>query len=145
MNNLGMGVMIGMLGGNNETVESVQKSLNKHISNIKIATEDDENKLILEFSDSSKLYLWDDGQSCCESRYMTTDDDLKSFEDSVFLNVEIRDAPNVKEENEDEYDWGEEHEVQFLLITTSKGVFTLETHNEHNGYYSGFWIVAKIK
>ena len=40
---------------------------------------------------------------------------------------------------EEEY---ETHEVQFLEIKTSKGIFTMSTHNEHNGYYGGFAIVV---
>jgi hypothetical protein len=27
-----------------------------------------------------------------------------------------------------------------LNVHTSLGVITVETHNEHNGYYSGFYI-----
>jgi len=37
------------------------------------------------------------------------------------------------------------HEVQFVLITTSLGVFTMATHNIHNGYYSGFSVVVEEK
>ena len=38
--------------------------------------------------------------------------------------------------------WGGVHEVQFLNIETSLGIITFETHNEHNGYYGGFYIKA---
>ena len=57
------------------------------------------------------------------------------FKGSKLLNVEIRDVEF------DEADF-QTHEVQFLVITTSKGAFTLENHNLHNGYYGGFGLEA---
>lgn len=129
--NLGLGVMINMLGGNKSTVEKLKSVLNKEIKNLKM--EDD--KLRFEFNDGDLMVVFDDGQSCCENRYMTTDDDLDYFQGSKLMDMEIKEAPNAPAE----YD---EHEVQFLVVKTSKGEFTMETHNEHNGYYGGFWIVA---
>ena len=34
------------------------------------------------------------------------------------------------------------HEIQFLDVKTSKGVFQISNHNVHNGYYGGFWVIA---
>ena len=130
--NTGLGVMLQMLGGNSGTVETIKKSIGKVIKEIDFT----EERLRLTFDDF-QIEISDDGQSCCELRYMTCDDELKDFVGGTFDKIEIREAP----ETEDEY--GEVHEVQFLLITTNKGVFTIETHNEHNGYYGGFLIVAK--
>lgn len=96
-----------------------------------------EDRLILEFEDGTGLMIWDNGQSCCEARYMTTDDDLPYYVGSEFRGAEVRDA----ESREDEY--GDVHELQFLLIHTGLGTFTIETHNEHNGYYGGFWLVVE--
>jgi len=131
MSNVGFGVMLGMLFGNEETVNTIKASLGKTISNVALI----DDKLKFVFTDSTKIVLYDAGQSCCENRYMTTDDDLSYFKDCTFDSVELRDAPNIPD--------SEEHEVQFLLVTTSKGVFTMETHNEHNGYYGGFLVVAR--
>ena len=36
------------------------------------------------------------------------------------------------------------HECQSLLIDTSEGVIDFVTHVEHNGYYGGFSIQAKL-
>jgi hypothetical protein len=130
--NLGLGVMIQMLGGNKETVEAHLKAQGKSISEISFSDE----KLVLKFTDGTGIKIFDDGQSCCESRYMTTDDDIQSFVGAKFLNAELRDAPNIPD------DYGD-HEVQFLLINTDKGTFTMESHNEHNGYYGGFGIVIR--
>jgi len=67
---------------------------------------------------------------------MRTDDDLTEFVGTKFLGVEIKEAPSIEGE------YGEQHEVQFLEVKTDKGVFTMASHNEHNGYYGGFSIVA---
>ena len=129
---LGLGVMIQSLGGNAETVEAVKTALGKTIS--KVSLED--NALILKFTDNSGLKLYDGGQSCCEHRYMVTADDLNEYTNTTLLDFELKNAPNI----EGEYG---EHEVQFLDVKTSNGIFQMANHNEHNGYYGGFWIVAE--
>jgi hypothetical protein len=90
------------------------------------------------FTDGSRMRIYDDGQSCCEHRYMTTDDDLSSFSGSVLVNIEVRDAPDM----ENDY---EVHEVQFLEVMTNRGCFTMATHNEHNGYYGGFCVCIEAE
>ena len=96
----------------------------------------DDDALHFEMVDGSKFKFYDDGQSCCESRYMRTDDTLSDFVGATFTGAEVKDAPSVKDD-----DYGE-HEVQFLEIQTDRGVFTMASHNEHNGYYGGFLIRA---
>ena len=134
MDNLGMGVMLGILGGNEETVNSIKSSLNKTIEKVEL----DGDNLIISFTDNTTLMIWDGGQSCCESRYMTTDDDLSDFNGATLLDFELKSVDDV----DDGYDV---HEIQFLDVKTSEGVFTMVNHNEHNGYYGGFWIQAKLK
>lgn len=134
MSNLGMGVMLSRLGGNEETVNALKKGLNKIIKSLALDKEAD--KLCFEFTDGYKMSIFDDGQSCCESRYMTTDDDLSSLEGQALTGIELKSAPDI-------YDKYGAHEVQFLVITTDQGQVTLENHNEHNGYYGGFAIVAR--
>lgn len=136
-NNLGFGVMVNMLDGNEETVKAIKTSLSKKIK--KVWLDEESNKLMFEFKDGANLAIRDDGQSCCEYRYMKTDDNLSEFKGAVFLGIEIKDAPCP----EDEY--GETHEIQFLDIKTDKGNFQMANHNEHNGYYGGFWITAEIE
>lgn len=131
MSNRGIGVMLSMLGGNAETVAAYRASVGKTIA----AARMDSDTLWLDFTDRTGLHLLDEGQSCCEHRYMSTDDDLAYYAGSTLLEIELADAPSL--------DGGEEHDVQFLHVKTSKGVFTMQTHNEHNGYYGGFAIVAR--
>jgi hypothetical protein len=129
---LGMIVMMGLLGGNEDSAADFRMAVGKKITALTLG---DDDALHFTFSDGYRLKLYDDGQSCCESRYMRTDDDLSYFVGAELLSAEVRDAPSMP----DEYG---EHEVQFLVVTTSKGVFTMATHNEHNGYYGGFLIRA---
>jgi len=132
MSNLGMGVMIGMLGGNADSVNAVQSCVGQTID--KVSLEND--CCIFTFRSGLKVQFSDEGQSCCESRYMTTDDNLSDYVGATWLNAEIKEAPSF----EAEYD---EHDIQFLEFSTTNGALTFSSHNEHNGYYGGFWIVAK--
>lgn len=129
-----IGVMNGMLGGNAESVAAFAGAVGKTIAALRLG---DDDALHFEFSDGSKMKLSDEGQSCCESRYMRTDDSLSEYVGAKLLGAEIKEAPDVQEDD----DWNV-HEVQFLEVQTDRGVFTMASHNEHNGYYGGFWIVA---
>lgn len=79
-----------------------------------------------------------DTTDCCEYRYMTTDDDLTWYNGATLLGVEVLNGPEIEIEH------GGVHETQFLRVRTSAGWFTIETHNEHNGYYGGFNLRASV-
>ncbi len=121
-------------------IDNIGEVLGKHIWALNlVGTGDEKEALQITFRDSPRVCtLMDDGQSCCESRYMRTDDDLTTVDGAILLDIEIRDAPPINES------YGE-HEVQFLVLKTTKGNFTFSNHNEHNGYYGGFAIHAKVK
>jgi hypothetical protein len=89
------------------------------------------DEIVLKFKDKT-VALYDSGQSCCESRYITCDDDLKSLIGGKLNNLQI------KKSKEDEGEYGDVHEIDFVEIATDKGFITFCTHNEHNGYYGGF-------
>lgn len=131
--NLGMGVMIGMLAGNKDSVNVFREAMGKKIKALSLG---DDDALHFVFEDDTKMMLFDNGQSCCEVRYMRTDDDLEQFIESKLLDAEIADGPEI-----DDVLYGT-HETQFLNIKTNLGIFTMTTHNEHNGYYAGFLIRA---
>lgn len=134
MSRPGMGVMIGMLGGNEKTIETLREALDQPIENIEL--KDETLRIIL---GDKVLVIQDDGQSCCESRYMTTDDDLGYYAGSTLIDVGVADGPCGAGE------YGDPHDQQFLNIKTSKGTFTMVTHVEHNGYYGGFWLKARFE
>lgn len=135
MGQLGMSVMCGILGGNDKSADAFTGAIGKTISALRLG---DDDALHFEFSDGSKLKLSDEGQSCCEHRYMRTDDNLAEYVGAELLGAEIKEAPNETDEYGD-------HEVQFLEVQTDRGVFTMASHNEHNGYYGGFWIQAAVE
>lgn len=132
MSDLGMGVMINMLMGSNGA-EVFKAAVGKKLAELEVDAAT--NTLRLRFEDGTGIRLSDDGQSCCESRYMTCDDDLSHFVGATLTDGEVRDAPRVEDDCE-------VHDQQFLVITTSAGSFTVANHNEHNGYYGGFSIVT---
>ena len=135
MGQLGMGVMLNMLGGNADSVAAFTGAVGKTIAALRLG---DDDALHFEFSDGTKMKLADEGQSCCESRYMRTDDNLSEFVGAKLLGAEIKEAPSLP----DEYG---EHEVEFLEVKTDRGVFTMASHNEHNGYYGGFSIRVAVE
>jgi len=132
---LGFGVMINALGGNRETVEAVQAAMGKTITALSLT----DDQLRFEFEDGSRLRLQDSGQSCCEHRYMQTDDDLPYYIGAKFVGAEVRDGGSTESE------YGDTHEIQFLVVTTDRGTFSMASHNQHNGYYGGFWITASAE
>lgn len=123
---IGMGVMIHLLGGGSphRASEYVGQTITA------AAIEDDE--LRIAFADGRRIRVFDDGQSCCESRYMTTDDDVSSLVGRKLLNIEAKPGP------EEEGEYGDLHETCFVEISTDGGFITITNHNEHNGYYGGF-------
>lgn len=132
----GMGVMIGMLGGNEENVGAWKKSQGKKITSLSV--KDDTCRIGFATHD---LLIRDEGQLCCEHRYMVCDDNLASFIGGTLLEVKIKGASPINGHN----DCGEQHEIEFLHVKTSKGSFTVSNHNEHNGYYGGFHIILRTE
>lgn len=133
-NNLGMGVMISRMTEQSDSRRAYEAALNKKIKTITLDTAERNSSLLLRFEDGSTLRFRDEGQSCCENRYMATDDNLLDYIGGQLLGAELRTAPNAGGD--------EDHEVQFLAIETSKGQFVISSHNEHNGYYGGFAIAC---
>jgi len=133
MTHVGVGVLIRRLGSNEESVAAFSAAIGKTIAKLW----HDDSALHFVFSDGTRLKLADEGQSCCEDRYMTTDDDLDYFLGAKFVDAEVKDV------REEEADYGY-HDVQFLEVQTDRGVFTMANHNEHNGYYGGFSIEASV-
>lgn len=94
------------------------------------------------------------GQSCCEHRYMHTDDDLESLVGETLVGIrhggadsktshycgiedgEIGDGDD--DDNEPDYCYCDGvEEVEFVLIQTNRDSVTIGTYNSHNGYYGG--------
>lgn len=133
----GIGAMLHILGGGSK--EDPSKYTGKTISSISLQDvgeiySDDlptYQSLKIIFTDGTTIVISDQGQSCCETRYMRTDDDLQSIVGGTIIKIEGKEGPSIEAEYE-------EHEICFVEIQTDKGFITLANHNEHNGYYGGF-------
>ena len=125
-------VLVRQLAGGSRSAVVLAAAVGKTIAALRL----DDDALHFEFSDGSKMKLSDEGQSCCEVRYMRTDDTLPDYIGATLLGAEVAGAPNVNDDTNDP------HEVQFLRVQTDRGTFVMSNHNEHNGYYGGFWIEA---
>ena len=136
MGQRGLGAMIQMLGGNEDSVEAFTRALNKRIATIKLDAKlnDGDGALDMTFTDGSTLMLFDSARSCCEHRYMHTDDDLSALVGATFLGVDVLDGPTTGED--------ETTECTFMHVKTSKGTVVVNTYNSHNGYYGGICIKA---
>ena len=110
--------------------------VNGHLGKVIVQIEMSNDELTIRFADGTGLKLYDNANSCCERRYMHTDDDLSEVVGGKLYGIEVRDAPDVEDE------CGEVYEVQFLVVKTSIGQCEVCTHNVHNDYYGGFDIVA---
>ena len=97
--------------------------------------------LRIQLDNGKTLSFSDEGQSCCEHRFMKTDDDLPSFIGAILYNVYVSFAESFAESIELINDV---EEIAFLRITTSSGVITVNSHNIHNGFYGGFDIICRI-
>lgn len=82
---LGLGVMLGLLAGNEETVNT----LNAAIGKIIVFAELKDDVLTLKFDDGSGLKVRDDGQSCCEARYMVSGDQINGLIGGKLLKMKI--------------------------------------------------------
>lgn len=93
----------------------------------------DRDKLTIEF-EKGIVYITDNDYSCCESRYMHSDDNLASLIGNRFVDVFLKgDSTEYCEDDIEEV-----IENLFLEIKTDKDSAILTMYNSHNGYYGGF-------
>lgn len=132
MSQIGIGAMLHCLDGGSEHAPA--EYVGQRIVAAELAEtgrDGGDQKLVLTFEDGRKIAIWDAGQSCCESRYMTTDDNVSSLVGHTLQRIEAKEVPTA--ESDDDC-----HEQIFVEIGTDQGCITLVNHNEHNGWYGGF-------
>lgn len=133
---VGMGVMLHALSGGSP--HRVPEYVGKRI----LGAEQQGNTLRL-MLEGVTIAISDQGQSCCEYRYMRTDDDLSALVGRVLTGIE--EAPEAPTRDVSEY--GDVKEAMFLNILTDQGLGAqFSFHNEHNGYYGGFSLsIAEVE
>lgn len=119
------------LGVNIRSLFGEKADLAPYLYQVILSVSMTEEHIDLRLSGNKTIRLVDNGQSCCASRYMRTDDDIQALVGSTLERLEIKDGPDL-------LDGIECHEQQFLEIGTNRGFITIANHNEHNGYYGGF-------
>jgi len=124
-----------LMGTDREAAAAIQPALNHRMQAIRLV-DGDPGEVQIDFR-RHRLTLWDRGQSCCESRYIRTDDDLAYFAGAMLRNIEISAAEEIAD--------SVVHDIQFLRIITDRGTITFVNHNEHNGCYGGFVIDARLE
>lgn len=139
MEQLGIGAMLQILGGNESSYKAYHESLNKKITAIKLDPElnGGDGALVISFKDGTNLMLCDKARSCCESRWMSTDDDLTHYVGGTLKDIGIKAGPETDAD-------GEPTESMFMHVKTTKGTFVVNTYNSHNGYYGGIYIEASL-
>ena len=125
----GIGVMPHQLSGGSEN--SPEKYYGRTIT----AAAMKDNTLSMTFEDGVTIDIFDNGQSCCETRYMRTDDDVFDIVGHKLVGLLSKDV-DVKPAPEVEY--ADANEVIFFEVKTDKNSIVFSNHNEHNGYYGGF-------
>lgn len=95
-----------------------------------------QNEIFISFEGKPIVKVYDDGQSCCESRYISTDDDPLELSGQTLVAINVKDAPDG------EHEYGS-HGRKFVEIQGNKSSVTFVTHNEHNGYYGGFGLTLE--
>lgn len=111
------------------------KKLPKYIGKTIINAKTDGDSLVLEFP-TGKLTFFDDGQSCCEERYLSLDgDDPKDLIGHIFTGIVVK---NFTDSDNTDYDGC--HEIAFVEVKCDRCSITISSHNVHNGYYGGFFL-----
>ena len=97
----------------------------------------EDNVLVLRLEGGQELVFSDNQQNCCESRWMSTDDNLEEYVGAQFVGAELKGHSSLP--------GGEAHDIEFFEVQTTKGCFTMVNHNEHNGYYGGFGLEVTLR
>jgi hypothetical protein len=129
MSDLGIGAMLNRLGGYSS--QNPSDYYGRVIMRAEMGRRGGESSSVdIVFEDGSAIYLYDTARSCCESRWMETDDDLSELSGEELTGIDIRTVPDKD---------GADGvlECQFLLIHTNRSTATIKSYNEHNGYYGG--------
>ncbi len=127
---IGLGVMIASLC-DSDGGKFLRAAVGKTIAKATLGSDE----LTLTFEDGTGIQILDAGQSCCEDRHMRSDDDVSLMVGSTLIDVDIKEATTAGDDDD--------HEIQFLDVRTSNGVYTVANHNIHNGFYGGFHVVVR--
>ena len=79
----------------------------KQIESIKF----DEYRIVISFTDGKGIMIYDNGQSCCETRYIHTDvTDLSYYNNTILNDIDVVDSQYI----EDDFDYRIENRVDLI-------------------------------
>lgn len=96
------------------------------------------DSLFIETNESEEFEIFDDGQSCCERRYLKCDDEMSNIIGGKILSIEEKIGPSSSDDEGYTY-----YDQVFIEVKTDKGFINLNMHNEHNGFYGCFSLRIK--
>lgn len=140
----GIGFKLGLLIADTESPRAHLAAIGRTIADVRLCDgeSDQVTGMAFLFTDATAVIYFDGARSCCESRYMTCDDELTHYIGATLLDVDVsRNAPGGDGQSETaDY---EEHEWAFVDFKTARGVLSATMHNRHNGYYGGIILTAR--
>lgn len=83
---------MGYLSGNKDTIPAYKAALGNTISAVRII-DDVDSRVELDFTNGYTLVIEDAGRSCCEARYITTDDDLNDLVGGTLHSINLKEGP----------------------------------------------------
>lgn len=99
---------------------------------------DGENAVKIRFANGEGVRI-DLAARCCEQLSFDTDDDLGALSGQKLSSVSLDEAHCASEDLESET----ARDISFLRIHTTDGaVAVISCHNEHSGYYEGFYPIV---
>lgn len=116
-------------------LQQYESALGETITSAALAQND--TTLVLEFRTFSlQVHNYNPDSGCDTTRYITLDgEDISYYVGAIFFGLQIKPAGRTSVPRGE---YGGYEETEFLDVHTSKGVFTVACHNDHNGYYGGF-------
>lgn len=98
-----------------------------------------DEELVMNFKNGMRIGISDNDSQCCESRYITTDDNSRDLIGNKLIAIKLKEGLDLEDDV-----YKDSHETMFLEIRTNNGFVTFVTHNVHSGAYGGFDIKIRI-
>jgi hypothetical protein len=127
-----------VLSVDQETLKTIGSCLGKVIEKVMLAYDHESREsIIIIFTDGTALNLFDDGQQCCEKRWLASDDKSEDVAGGVLMDVQMEEG--VDDEGSEDI-----LQSQFIRIITDKAPYVVTAYNKHNGSYDGITVKAEI-
>ncbi len=97
-------------------------------------------RLNLGVTNGYTLSLWDAGQSCCETRGISTDDDLNDLIGTRLVSLEVTEVKYKGDRDDCDCE-----DSAFMKLQSTRSCLTFVNYVHHNGYYGGWDLVVELR